>query len=56
MVQEINPAESIEGMSNMQLGELMAKCQGVISEGEACIEDFEAFVLCQRELSRRTWA
>lgn len=56
MVQEISSVEYIESMSNEQLSEVMGKCQEMIVDGSATIDEFEAFVLCQRELSRRTWA
>ena len=56
MVQEVDSMAYIEGMTNEQLGELMGRCQDMIDDGSATIEEFEAFVLCQRELARRTWA
>ena len=56
MVQEISPIEYIESMSNEKLSEVMGKCQDMIADGSATIDEFETFVLCQRELSRRTWA
>jgi hypothetical protein len=56
LAQQAETGDSIQNMSNQQLGELMAKCQGLISDGSARIEDYEAFVLCQKELARRTWA
>lgn len=48
--------ESLENLSNEQLSELMSKCQTSIADGSAQIEDYEAFVLCQKELARRTWS
>ena len=59
MLQVLEPMEAIlpvESMSNEQLGELMLRCQDLIADGSATIDDFEAFVLCQKELVRRTWA
>jgi hypothetical protein len=56
LAQQADTGESIHNMSNQQLGELMAKCQSLIAQGSAQIEDYEAFVLCQKELARRTWA
>lgn len=56
LAQQTDTGERIQNMSNEQLSELMARCQGRISEGSAEIEDYEAFVLCQKELARRTWA
>jgi hypothetical protein len=56
LAQQADTGEWIRSMNNEQLSELMAKCQALISEGSAQIEDYEAFVLCQRELARRTWA
>lgn len=43
-------------LSNEQLSEIIAKCEGAITDGSAEIEDYEAFVVCQKELARRTWA
>jgi hypothetical protein len=43
-------------MSNEELSEIIARCEGAIADGSAEIEDYEAFVLCQKELARRTWA
>ena len=56
MVQEIGSVDYIENLSNEQLSELMGKCQDMIDDGSATIDEFEAFVICQRELARRTWA
>lgn len=56
MAQQADSFEQIRGMSNEQLSELMAKCQSMISEGTALVEDYEAFVLCQKELAHRTWS
>lgn len=56
MVQEIESFEYIASLSNEQLGELMGKCQDMIDDGSATIDEYEAFVICQRELARRTWA
>ena len=48
--------QSLRAMSNEELSDIIAKCETAISDGTAEIEDFEAFVLCQKELARRTWA
>jgi hypothetical protein len=56
LAQQTDTGEWIQSMSNEQLSELMSKCQSLISQGSARIEDYEAFVLCQKELARRTWA
>lgn len=56
MVQEQNAMEAIRYLSNEELSEIITKCEGAITDGSAEIEDYEAFVLCQKELARRTWA
>lgn len=43
-------------LSNEELSEIIAGCEQAISEGTAEVEDFETFVLCQKELARRTWS
>lgn len=48
--------QSLRGLSNEELSDIIAKCEGAIANGSAEIDDFEAFVLCQKELARRTWA
>ncbi|MEJ2668677.1 MAG: hypothetical protein P8Z81_16550 [Deinococcales bacterium] len=51
-----NQAQSLRTLSNEELSDIIAKCENAIADGSAEIEDFEAFVLCQKELARRTWA
>ncbi|MFO7546087.1 MAG: hypothetical protein R6W77_11415 [Trueperaceae bacterium] len=56
MVQERTSMDTIRYLSNEELSEIITKCEGAITDGSAEIEDYEAFVLCQKELARRTWA
>ncbi len=56
MVQGRTMAEAIRYYSNVELSEIISKCETAITDGSAEIEDYEAFVLCQKELARRTWA
>ncbi len=56
MVQEQTSMDGIRYLSNEELSEIITKCESAISDGSAEIEDYEAFVLCQKELARRTWA
>lgn len=49
-------AQSLRTLSNEELSDIIARCESAIADGTAEIEDFEAFVLCQKELARRTWA
>lgn len=56
MVQSRPMAEAIRYYSNEELSEIISKCETAITDGTAEIEDYEAFVLCQKELARRTWA
>ncbi len=46
----------VQSLSNEQLGEVIARCEDAISDGSAAVTDYEAFVLAQQELARRTWA
>ncbi len=55
MVQEAQLSDKIQNFTNQELRDIIARCEDVISDGSARIEDYEAFVLCQQELSRRTW-
>lgn len=56
MVQELSKSEAIRSMSNEELSEVIAHCESAISSGSAEIDDYEAFVLCQKELAHRTWS
>ena len=56
MLQQAPVSHSIKQMSNEELSDVISRCEHAISEGSAEIEDYEAFVLCQKELARRTWA
>lgn len=56
MVQESKMSENISHLSNEELSEIIANCETAIREGTAAIDDYEAFVLCQKELAHRTWA
>lgn len=48
--------DRVRTLSNEQLSEIIAKCETAIADGSAEINDYEAFVLAQKELARRTWA
>lgn len=56
MVQERTMSDNIRNLSNEELSEIIASCESAISDGTAAIDDYEAFVLCQKELAHRTWA
>ena len=56
MVQRVQVAERIEYLSNQELSEIIIICEKAISNGSAEIEDYEAFVICQQELAKRTWS
>lgn len=43
-------------LSNEELGAIIEACERAIATGSAEVEDFESFVLAQKELARRTWA
>lgn len=55
MLQRAHVDTNIKQMSNEELSDIISRCESAISEGSAEIEDYEAFVLCQKELARRTW-
>lgn len=46
----------VRRMSNEELAKTIELCEEAIADGSAEIEDYEAFVLCQKELARRTWS
>ena len=48
--------ETVQRLSNDELSVTISKCETAIADGSAEIEDYEAFVLCQQELVRRTWS
>jgi len=48
--------DHVRRMSTEQLAQTIARCEDAIADGTAEIEDYEAFVLCQKELARRTWS
>ncbi len=57
MVQPVmSGSQSIRNLNNEELSDIIARCELAISDGTAEIEDYEAFVLCQKELARRTWS
>lgn len=56
MVQERTLTRDISLLSNEELSEVIAGCEAAISNGTAEVEDFETFVLCQKELAKRTWS
>jgi hypothetical protein len=55
MIQTNQTSEQIRYLTNEELSEIIGRCELAISEGSAEIADYEAFVLCQKELARRTW-
>ncbi len=56
MVQHVEFIERVQGFSNEQLSDIICRCETVIADGSAEIEDYEAFVVAQQELARRTWS
>jgi hypothetical protein len=55
MIQSIQTTEQISCLTNEELSQIIGKCEEAIAQGSAEISDYEAFVLCQKELARRTW-
>jgi hypothetical protein len=57
MMQEpVNRAEPLRQLSDEELVRIIDRCEGAIADGSASLPDYEAFVLAQRELARRTWS
>jgi hypothetical protein len=48
--------DQVQRLSTEELSTIISKCESAIADGSAEIEDYEAFVLCQQELARRTWS
>ena len=46
----------MRGVSDEALARTIERCERAIATGRAALADFEAFVLAQRELARRTWS
>ena len=46
---------SVARRSSQELLDTVRRIENAVSKGTAQIEDYEAFVLCQGELSRRQW-
>lgn len=56
MLQRSEVNEKVRYLSTDELSEIISQCESAIAEGTAEIDDYEAFVLCQQELARRTWS
>jgi hypothetical protein len=56
MLQQAEFTEKVHALSNEELSHIIHRCETAIADGSAEIEDYEAFVLCQQELARRTWS
>lgn len=48
--------DPLRDLSDDELSGIVERCESVIADGSAAIDDYEAFVLAQKELARRTWA
>lgn len=55
VVQEVQLTEKIQELSNQELRKIISSSEDAITDGSARLEDYEAFVICQQELARRTW-
>jgi len=57
MMQEpITRSEPLHQLSGEELVKIIDRCEQAIADGSAALPDYEAFVLAQRELARRTWS
>ncbi len=56
MLQVYESSEKLQYLSNEELSSIIGNCEQAIADGSAAIDHYEAFVLCQKELARRTWA
>lgn len=52
----VTSSDALRRLSNEQLTDIITTCEHAIAAGSAEIGDYEAFVLAQKELARRTWA
>jgi hypothetical protein len=48
--------EPLRSLSDEELGQIIDRCEDAIASGSAALAEYEAFVLAQRELARRTWS
>jgi hypothetical protein len=57
MMQEVsNQVEPLHQLSGEELVQIIDRCEQAIADGSASLPEYEAFVLAQRELARRTWS
>ena len=56
MLQRIEVNDEAQFLSTEELSNIISRCESAIADGSAEIEDYEAFVVCQQELARRTWS
>lgn len=56
MIQTHESSDRVQYLSNEELSRIIGKCEQAIADGSAELDHYEAFVLCQKELARRTWA
>ena len=56
MLQQVDVNEQAPFLSTEELSGIISRCENAIADGSAEIEDYEAFVVCQQELARRTWS
>lgn len=47
--------EDARYLSAHELRKVISQCERKIAEGLAEMDDYETFVLCQQELTRRRW-
>jgi hypothetical protein len=56
MQESFTRAEPLHQLSGEELVKIIDRCEQAIADGSAALPDYEAFVLAQRELARRTWS
>lgn len=49
-------AEPFRSLSDEELQGIVVRCERAIADGSAQVSDYEAYVLAQKELVRRTWS
>lgn len=52
----VRRTEPLRALSDEELNRLIVRCENAIADGTAEIGDYEAFVLAQKEIVRRTWS
>lgn len=50
---QVELGDQVRYLSSRELRDIVGRCEHTITSGQAQIEDYEAFVICQQELTSR---